>query len=221
MLMLTPAVQEGALAFRHTERIALASSDLRRVVDRLNTVLDPPPAPHTTTAATSTPTQSTTNNATSDHANPAIAPPNANPPAPAVWDWASAYTAWQTFDDVDELLAQKAHHEARLEDLHARPDILGHMHDHAIERAVFQLPEAEKKRLTLRQAALGRALLREGCLPGAKDALKLSLGYYQYCFPPTTTEQVALDDARDACLCDLSQVSHPNPKPSPNPNPSP
>lgn len=185
--MLTPAVQEGALAFRHTERIALASQDLEKVVERLQQV------------GLKQQQQQQQHGVTEKEV---VGDGDSMPQCK--WDWASSYQSWHAWDDVEELRAQKASHEERLHSLQTRPDILGHFHDHSEERKVFELPEADKERHCERHRALGHALYEEGCLPKALEAFKLALAYFEYCFPESTAAQRTLDAVKLDCLCGVS-----------------
>lgn len=180
--MLTPSVQEGALAFRHTERIALASQDLEKVVERLQLQEAGLKTQHRLAGEGE----------------------GEEEKQQREWDWASAYQSWYAWDDVEELRAQKVSHEERLHSLQTRHDILGHYHDHGEERKVFELPEVDKERHCARHRALGHALYEEGCLPKALEAFKLSLAYYEYCFPESDAAQRALDAVKLDCLCAVS-----------------
>jgi tetratricopeptide (TPR) repeat protein len=128
-------------------------------------------------------------------------------PEPVVWEWASAYEKWQTYDagDDDTLGSKPKDFEEMLEAEVAKnqagPDGMGHYHDHHEERVFFEKPEEEKMRFCERHRVYGNALYEEGMLPKAAEQYHLTLSYYEYCFPDTVEKQATLEELRHACLC--------------------
>ena len=122
----------------------------------------------------------------------------------ACWDWSSAYTKWEGFEDLDDLnsaiTSERDVQNKLLEGSHPAQ----HMHDHSEERRFFQRPEDEKLRECERYRALGNGLYTEGILPKAAHMYKTALSYYDYCFPPSDADQLALDELRHSCLCNIS-----------------
>ncbi len=126
------------------------------------------------------------------------------------WDWTSSYKEFDKLAldlvdksgdvDLDPISRLKAEN-----DYHGSKDpFMGHYHDHHEERVFFEKPEVEKMAYCERHRVYGNALYQEGMIPKAAEQYKLSLSYYEYCFPATEDEQDSIDELKNVCLCNIS-----------------
>jgi tetratricopeptide (TPR) repeat protein len=125
--------------------------------------------------------------------------------ASAKSDWTQSYSYWSQWEDVEELHKAKEVEEENFSKLLSRSaDFMGHTHDHAKERNIFYLPEAEKMIICERHRRKGNFLFYEGIYPKAAEQYQIALSYYEYCFPEKEEDQIHIESIRHACLCNIS-----------------
>lgn len=123
-------------------------------------------------------------------------------------DWTETYQYWDKYEeepDHEGNEKKKQEQEERYRSYMAQPGaFMGHDHDHAIERKLFEKSEVEKMAYCENHRRLGNYLFLECIFPKAAEQYQLALSYYEYCFPEDDDMQTELDGLRHACLCNIS-----------------
>lgn len=120
-------------------------------------------------------------------------------------EWTRVYEYCEHFEDVEDLKDKVGKEMSQRDDMIQQShNAMGHNHDHSEERKFFSLPEVEKIRYCERYRVIGNALFSEGYFDKAAEQYRISISYYEYCFPPDNDQQAALDHQRLTNLCNLS-----------------
>jgi tetratricopeptide (TPR) repeat protein len=121
-----------------------------------------------------------------------------------IQDWAARYDMWSSWEDIEELNETLDTEKTKLDTLKEGSSFMGHYHDHAEERRIFDLPEPEKVQHCERYRLLGNYLTIQGFYSKALEHFQIALSYYEYCFPETVEDERRLSSIRHACLCNAS-----------------
>mmetsp|Transcript_13218 Transcript_13218/g.46243 ORF Transcript_13218/g.46243 Transcript_13218/m.46243 type:complete len:470 (-) Transcript_13218:129-1538(-) len=121
----------------------------------------------------------------------------------AAADWTATYRAWADWQDPDELAAKEAEERARLERASKRAPT-SCSHDHAAERAIYEMPMEEKMVACRSFKARGNMFFREGQFGLASEQYNRVLIYYEYAFPESDKQQKELDGIRIDSLTNLA-----------------
>lgn len=98
------------------------------------------------------------------------------------FDWTRVYSKWDTWEDAEELAAAEESEKQRLERMAKRAP--AHCsHDHAAERAIYEMPLKDQIRSCREFKDQGNILFREGQFGAAAERYRKVLIYYEYMFP--------------------------------------
>jgi len=125
-------------------------------------------------------------------------------------DWTKVYSFWDKYAD-DEVCnsgepTNTPDNSASSSITFDKDDIaatLGHNHDHSNERELFVKPENEKFQLCEDNFLMANQLYIEGNWNRSIEHYKLSLSYFEYCFPDDTNLQERLASMRIDSMCSL------------------
>ena len=125
-------------------------------------------------------------------------------------DWTKVYSFWDKYSDEDNSSIVKptdtpddaagSNLKFDKEDL---ASTLGHNHDHSNERQLFVKPESEKFQLCEDNYLIAKQLYNEGNWISSIEHYKLSLSYFEYCFPDEINLQERLSFIRIESMCSL------------------
>lgn len=121
-----------------------------------------------------------------------------------IQDWAARYDMWSSWEDIEELNETLDTEKTKLDTLKEGSSFMGHYHDHAEERRIFDLPEDQKIQHCERYRLLGNYLTTQGFYSKALEHFQIALSYYEYCFPETPEDDARLASIRHACLTNAS-----------------
>lgn len=125
-----------------------------------------------------------------------------------IQDWAARYDMWSSWEDIEELHETLDTEKSKLDTLKEGSSFMGHYHDHAEERRIFDLPEDQKIEHCERYRLLGNYLTIQGFYSKALEHFQIALSYYEYCFPETPEDELRLTTIRHACLNNASLCAY-------------
>lgn len=120
------------------------------------------------------------------------------------FDWTQSYNVWSKYEDIDDLAVKKREEEDKITSLISNQQVMGHVHDHSIERQFFESSEEFKLKTCEDNRLIGNYLFSEGLFHKAAEHYQLAIAYYEYCFPEDADLQRRLNALRHICLCNIS-----------------
>lgn len=122
-------------------------------------------------------------------------------------DWTATYQLYDKFVDVEELEWRKTTELNNLEKLkEQQSNYMGHEHDHASEKALFEKPEIEKISLCEQYSIFGENYFIQGNYIESLQQYKTALGVSEYIFPEDEKTAKRLQRLRDNSLCNISNT---------------